>query len=553
LPPDSSENKIDNSSPSKAGFAKLKADRNSLFWGFGLFAAITVILTAVIIFLLADRELYYPYRLSATLSLVKQFYPEASDDRKMLGLARDAVISQLDRFSGYLDRGELDRAMEEFSGSYGGIGITVVGHKLGLQVMSVREDGPAAKAGIKTGDIIIKAGGVNMEGMNPYRATNYLRGLEASIVEVVVLRNDLGDMLTFKLTREKLKLIHVSYAGITVKKSLYIRLLDFEAGAADEVSAALDSLYFNRKDSLRGIILDLRGNPGGLLYEAISLSDLFIGKGHLIVGIKGHSCWSQSEFYSSPSKAGFTNNEDITHGLPLAIIVDRGSASASEIFAGAMKYAGRGILIGDTTFGKGLVQELDRLYDGSGLRITTARYYFEGNRFLNDPNSPILDSAAGIAPDYFIEFPENEPFPLSLENSLLLRDFALSRKDDASLDSEASAIPSKWFGDFEFFARQKGYKYKSSLTEEIIYTMDESVFEKDSESILEAIKHLYHLSLSEDSAQFVEYRDYILRRLFQYALEAKFGTGLSYRQAILPYRQDIALAEKIFQDRIENK
>lgn len=537
MPADSSENQIGGISP--------KADRNSLLWGLGLFAAITVFLTASIIFLLSDRELYYPYRLSATLSLVKQLYPEASNDRKMLSLARDAVISQLDRFSGYLDRGELDRAMEEFSGSYGGVGITVVGHKLGLQVMSVREDGPAAKAGIKTGDIIIKAGGVSMEGMNPYRATRYLRGPEASIVEVAIVRNDLSDTLTFKLTREKLKLIHVSYAGITDRKSLYIRILDFEAGVADEVSAVLDSLYFNRKDSLHGIILDLRGNPGGLLSEAISLSDLFIDKGYLIVGIKGRSRWSQSEFYSS--------NEDITHGLPMAIIVDRGSASASEIFAGAMKYAGRGILIGDTTFGKGLVQELDKLYDGSGLRITTARYYFEGNRFLNDPNSPILDSAAGITPDYFIEFPEYEPFPLSLENSLLLRDFALSRKNDAILDSGITVIPSEWYSAFESFARQKRFIYKSELTNEIKIALDEALFGNSSAETIEKINDLYSLSLKADSCQFAEYHDYILRRLFQLALEAKFGTGLSYRKGILPYRQDIALAEKIFQDRIENK
>ncbi len=520
-------------------------DRKTLFWGLGLFAAITIILTATIIILLGDQDLYYPYRLSATLSLVQQLYPEASDERKMLNLARDAVISRLDRFSGYMDRGELDRAMEEFSGSYGGVGITVVGHKLGLQIMSVREDGPAGKAGIKTGDIIIKAGGISMQGMNPYRASNYLRGPEGTSVEVTIVRNDLTDTLTFKLDREKLKLIHVSYAGITDRKSLYIRILDFEAGVTDEVVAALDSLFLKRKDTLLGIILDLRGNPGGLLNEAISLSDLFIGKDRLIVGVKGRSRWNQAEFYSS--------DEDITRGLPMAIIVDRGSASASEIFAGAMKYAGRGVLIGDTTFGKGLVQELDKLYDGSGLRLTTARYYFEGNRFLNDPASPILDSAAGIPPDYLVQFPEYDPFPLSLENSQILRDYALSLKDSGVLDSGTSMIPSEWFGDFESYALRNGFSYKSKLSDEIKSTLDEAAFANSSRETLDKINALYSISLKDDSAQFSEYRDYIMRRIFQIVLETRFGTGLSYRRAILPYRMDIVFAEKIFQERAEKK
>jgi len=510
----------------------------------GLFAVITVILTAAMIYLLGDKNLNYSYGFSSALSLVRQFYPEAHNERKMIDLARDAVISGLDRFSGYMDKGELDRAMEEFGGSYGGVGITVVGHKLGLQVMSVREDGPAGKAGIRTGDIIISAGGEKMEGVNPYRAANYLRGPEGSMVEVKVIRPNELDTLTFGLTRERLKLIHVPYAGITEGKSLYIRILDFEAGVTDEVAGALDSLYFKKKDSIRGIIFDLRGNPGGLLDEAINLSDLFIGKGKLIVGIKGRSRWNQQEFRAT--------NNDVTDGLPMAIIVDRGSASASEIFSGAMKYAGRGVLIGDTTFGKGLVQELDRFFDGSGLRLTTARYYFEGNRFINDPGAPVLDSAAGIPPDYYMAFPEYESFPLSLENSQVMRDFVFSRKDDPALDSGAAMIPSDWFAEFESFARKKGFIYRSELTNEIDFALNEAVFDKDSESTVKAIERLYSISKAQDSLEFNEYREYIMQRLFQIALDAKFGTALSYRKAILPYRQDVVLAEKIFQAAVKN-
>jgi carboxyl-terminal processing protease len=518
--------------------------KGTILWAIGLFISIAIILLASTIFILSDKNLYYPLRITASLSLIRELYPESYNDKKLLSLAREAMIAELDRYSGYLDKEELNRAYEEFTGSYGGIGITVVGHEHGLMVMSVREDGPAGVAGIKTGDVIIKADNVSVEGMNPLRATNYLRGQEGSVVEVGIVRNNLSDTITFELTRQKLKLVHLAYAGITSGKYLYLRVLDFEAGVTDEILAAFDSLYINNRHTIKGVLIDLRGNPGGLLSEAISVSDLFLDSGRLIVGVKGKSRWRRSELYSTDS--------DITNGLPLAVIVDRGSASASEIFAGAMKYSHRGIIVGDTTFGKGLVQELDELMDGSGMRLTIARYYFEGNIFLNDPNSEDIDNAVGIPPDYYIEFPDNEPFLLSLENSSILRDFAILHRNEIAADSNQMMISSKWFDDFLIYAKEKNFRFESDLSDELHDLMVIAALENYSQKTLESINKLQQISHANDSARFAQNHEYILQRIYQIAMEIQYGPGSAYQKAIIPYRKDIALAEKILsQEKID--
>lgn len=510
----------------------------SIRWALTLFFIITALLCGLVWYLLSGEELYASYRVEDTLNLIKRFYPEAYHPGKMMSLARNSVISELDRYSGYLEPEELNRVEEEFTGSYGGIGIMVVGHSHGLLIMSVREDGPAGKAGIRTGDVIIRADSTGMNGINSYQATYLLRGPEGSKVDVVVARNNLTDTLTFRLTRERLRLVHVAYAGITQNRSLYIRLLDFESGTGEDVLAALDSLYVKNPDAVHGLILDLRGNPGGLLGEAYQVANLFLEKDRLIVGLKGRSRWHHAAYFST--------DRDITGGLPIAIIVDRGSASASEILAGAMKYAGRAVLIGDTTFGKGLVQEFDYFGDGSGLRLTTARYYFEGEIFLNDPQAEIKDSAAGIPPDYYIKWIEDEPFPLRLENSILLRDYAFANRDRIVPDSGVAVFSTAYYDDFVAFAQKNGFHFESNLTRVINFTEQNAYLEGSSKETIASIESILQIAREDDSAQFDRYRDYVTRRLYQIALEAKYGTGAAYREAILPYRPDIHLAESLF-------
>ncbi|RKX27900.1 MAG: hypothetical protein DRP46_09405 [Candidatus Zixiibacteriota bacterium] len=510
---------------------------SSLKWAVVLFAATVLLITGLSFYVVSDENLYYSMELAAGLNLINLFYPEEYNTSEMIRQARQSIFDKLDRYSGYLEPNALDRVTEEFSGSYGGIGITVVTHERGLLVMSVREDGPAGEVGMRTGDIIIRADTTDLNGLNSYQSTYILRGEEGTPVDVTVARNQMADTLEFRLIRRKLRLIHIPYAGLTENKSLYIRIMDFEAKLGEDLLACLDSLYLNNEDTVKAIILDLRGNPGGLLNEAVTAANLFLDEGHLIVGIKGRSRWRNDQFKST--------GRDITGGLPLAILIDRGSASAAEIMAGSLKYAGRAVLIGDTTFGKGLVQEYKGLYDGSGIRLTTARYYFEGNRFLNDPGASVIDSAAGIPPDYYFSPASDDPFPLSLEASLILRDFAIDNKDEILEYSPFTEFSLKLLDRFIEYAGEQGFKYESDISILAKFARDEVTYQNYSDKTLNAIDRIRRIAEQDDIQQYEVYSDYIRQRLCQIAMDAEYGAARAYREAIIPYRRDIVLAEDV--------
>ena len=511
--------------------------RRYLKWGLFLFILLVILTGSSAVFVLSEKDAYAPYRLTYALDLISVLHPASYNPGQLIGRARKSIMEQLDRYSGYLEPAEMERVDEEFTGAYGGIGITVVSHRYGLLIMSVREDGPAGRAGIRTGDIIFMVDSTNLAESTAYSATFLLRGPENTPVEVKIARNEMQDTLHLKLIRERLSLIHIPYAGITDNGNLYVRIIDFETGAARDIRKTIDTLYLPQKDSVSGIILDLRGNPGGLLNEAREAADLFLDAGKLIVGVRGRSYWKDFSYYST--------GRDMTDNIPMAIITDRGSASAAEILAGSLKFAGRAILVGDTTFGKGLVQEYAGLGDGSALRLTTSRYYFEGGVFLNDPDAEVIDSAAGIAPDYYIKLIDSYDFPLALENSFLMREFAASRQNDIIRYAPFSEADPFWLEDFYQYAEEHGFAYTSKTTEAAQAAKVTAALENHSDTVFDAIDRICTVSHEIDRGQFQHYQDYIKRRLYQIALEAEFGTEEAYRYAIIPYHQDIILAERL--------
>ncbi len=515
-------------------------DRKSLKWGILLFFVLILQVSLSGWYVVSDKQVYYSIQLMYAMEYIDVFYPDEFDKAKMMSHARRAVLDELDRFSGYIEPKEMNLIREEFSGSYGGIGITIIQHDSGLLITSVRDDGPAGKAGLHTGDIIIGADSVNLSDFDAHDATFVLRGPEGSKVEIKVVR-DMYDTLKYEMTRQNLPLIHIPYAGLTAQKNLYIRLTDFEAGASAGIAQTLDTLFLPHKDSIGGIILDLRGNPGGLLNEAITIADLFLDPGILIVGTKGRSRWVNEENRSITI--------DITEGKPLVLLVDKFSASASEIIAGSLKYAGRAVLVGDTTFGKGLVQEYKGFTDGSGMRLTRSRYYFEGNKFINDPNAEIIDSAAGIPPDYYVDFPNDDPFIRELENTFLLREFAVLHAEDITRYSPFVEKSPDWLEQFKRYAHDNGFHYASKTTMMAAITRSMIAFEGYSDKTFRTIDGILKKSQEQDRNLIDDYSDYIRQRLFQIALENTEGTHESYRLAVLPYRKDIVLAEKIIEEK----
>ncbi|RME24472.1 MAG: PDZ domain-containing protein, partial [Candidatus Zixiibacteriota bacterium] len=300
------------------------------------------------IYVMSDPDLQSALTMARVAADVRRQYNDDVNWDRMFNAAMSAMTDQLDRYSFYIDSTQMSFMHEEFSGAYGGIGVTVMPHDSGLTIVSVRENGPAAQVGLLSGDIIIQADTTPLAGLSPEACTALLRGKPGTKVTVKALRPATADTLTVTVPRERIALLHVPFAGLTEDSVLYIRLLDFEAGAADDVKAALDSLVVNAPARPHGIILDLRDNPGGLLTEAYHTADLFLESGQLIVGIDTRHRWQQEQLVSS--------GHDQTGGLPMAVMVNRGSASAAEIVSGALRQLGRAIMVGDTTFGKGLVQ-----------------------------------------------------------------------------------------------------------------------------------------------------------------------------------------------------
>ncbi len=515
---------------------KIAAVRSHFIWALSLFVTIIVLLIALSLYTFSEPNLNYERNIITALQLIGYFYDGPYHPISMMRHAREAVFDDLDRYSSFLEPQQLKMITEEFSGSYSGIGVTIVPHEQGLMVLSVREGGPASKAGVLNGDIFIKADSINLAEIDAFEASSYLRGPENSQLTLTIARDDMRDTLTVTVVREKLKLQHIPYAGMLEDSILYVRLIDFEAGASEDVEHILDSVLNDSSVTIKGMILDLQNNPGGLLYEAIGLADLFLPSGELIVGVKGRSRWDRTEYNSSKA--------DMLDGRPLAILVDGGSASASEIVSGSLKYAGRAFLVGDTTFGKGLVQEYKGLADGSGIRLTSSRYYFKGEKYINDPNSPVLDSAGGIPPDYYV--PEiNEPFLNALARTLLMRQFATSNKDRILAGPSLMKSADDWYDNFIKYCEEKDFKYISATTGSIDTLMQIAELSGAKRSTIGTIDRTMIYSEKLDLDQFIDHREEVVRRLYRLAVESKYGLARSYRDAVLPYSHQIKFAEKL--------
>ncbi|MBN1211072.1 MAG: PDZ domain-containing protein [candidate division Zixibacteria bacterium] len=493
------------------------------------------------VFILSDKGLRQALVFVNFTVQLEETYPGQLDWDRLYISARDAMFEQLDHYSGFIETDQFEQLDEELSGSYSGIGVSVVRHDRGLLIMSVRENSPAAEVGLLSGDIIIEAEDVLLAGMTSDKSTRLLRGPEGTSVKVAVFRPVLEDTLTVDITRRKVDLLHVPFAGYTPDSIIYIRVLDFEAGTTDDIEAALDSLLTKESIKPRGVILDLKGNPGGLFVEAYHTANLFLEKGRFIVGTDGRSRWKEEKYYST--------GRDITAGLPLAVILDGGSASSAEIVSGALKQLDRAVLIGDTTFGKGLVQGFTRFPDGSGVRLTISRYYLEGGVYLNEFDTALNEVGSGLAPDFYYRFNERALFPRLLENSLLLQQFANLHQEEIIAQSENFNLADSWLDRFKAYARENNFIYISPETDLARLLVELSRFESASPETRKAADKILDIARKNDIDKFDEYGGYIKMRLRQTAVERKFGTYRAYADVIVRSRPDIQLAARILKEK----
>ena len=305
-------------------------------------------------------------------SRIKSDYVETVEDKKLLGDAVQGMLAGLDPHSSYLDAESFKDVRVETEGQFGGLGIEVPMENGFVKVVSPIDDTPAARADIRTGDLIIRLDDKAVKGMTLNEAVRLMRGKVGTDITLTVARE--GTIKPFKVTLKRAVIKIQSVKNKLLEPGYgYVRITQFQAGTERYLNDAVKKLNAENKGELRGLVLDLRNNPGGVLNAAVAVSDAFLNKG-LIVYTEGRVADSRLKFSATPG--------DILNGAPIVVLVNGGSASASEIVAGALQDHKRAVVMGTKTFGKGSVQTIVPVSNGAALKLTTARYYTPNGRSI---------------------------------------------------------------------------------------------------------------------------------------------------------------------------
>ena len=334
---------------------------------------------------------------------IKEQYVDEVNDEILFKAAIKGMVNGLDPHSSFLTSDDFNELKIGTTGKFGGLGIEITTEDGFVKVIAPIDDTPAQRAGIEAGDMIVKVDETSLKDMDISEAVKLMRGEPGTEVEVTVLRKNVNEPIVIKLVRQ----IIVS-KGIKTKvfndNIAYLRLSSFQSNSTNDLKSALYKLKKKSNTDIKAIILDLRNNPGGVLGSAVGITDLFLKKGK-IVYTKGRTLNSKLEYKATP--------QDISSGLPLIIMINEGSASASEIVAGALQDHKRAKIVGTKSYGKASVQTIQELSDGSALKLTTARYYTPLGRDIH---------AEGIEPDVEIKRERDKavslPEPYDEDNQL---------------------------------------------------------------------------------------------------------------------------------------
>jgi carboxyl-terminal processing protease len=342
--------------------------------------------------------------LAAVLERVKHDYVNPVDDHQLLQAAIRGMVASLDPYSAYLDGDEYDEVKISSSGRYSGVGIELSIEDEQVVVIAPFEGSPAALAGIRSGDIIVTIDGVPVNTSTLADTIGRMRGAEGTSVKVGIMREGNPEPMLFTLKRSRVEL-HSVRAEMLESGYGYVRISQFSETTGDDLNAAMKNLRKHNGAPLKGLVLDMRDNPGGVLEAAVSVADTFLDSG-VIVTAKGRTPDSKFEMSATPG--------DALNGAPIVVLVNGGSASAAEIVAGALKDQHRAKLMGRTTFGKGSVQTIIPLSDDRAVKLTTSLYYTPSGVSINH---------RGISPDIELERDPKQPaVPSPADAPLLQRD-----------------------------------------------------------------------------------------------------------------------------------
>lgn len=473
--------------------------------GLALLAALVVVLTAG-----AARNPDIFFLIKKNFTIFSEVYREVSlgyvdevDPEKLMRRGIDSMLETLDPYTVFIDESR-NQEMEIISrGSYGGVGLDVGFRGEEVVVIAPADGYSAERQGMRTGDVILEVDGIPVGGLSPEEIQGMTTGEPGSEVSITVRRYGMDDPITFQLTRERIEVKNVTYHGRVGPEGEvgYIRLARFSQNAGDEVRSAIQSL--REEGALSGLILDLRNNPGGLLGEAVSIVDKFTGPGEKIVETRGRLEEHNNIFRTSePALEG---------ELPLVVLQNEGSASASEIVAGALQDLDRAVIVGERSFGKGLVQIVKPLSYNTAIKITTSRYFIPSGRSIQSldysrdeaegavqrpdslrrtfqtRNGRTVYDGEGIAPDISVP----EPDPTVLETALMQQNrffhfanrYASEHNDLPTGDREQQV-----WRDFREWLREQEFDFRTPAGEYL--SMVDSTVAGDKASHISALEQL---------------------------------------------------------------
>ena len=405
------------------------------------------------------------------------------------------ILLDLDPYTVYLENEERSGIEMLTKGKYGGVGIQIGRREKVLTVISPMENSPAKRAGIISGDKIIKIDDQDTEGLSMDDAAKLIRGKKGSQVVLSVQRFSEADLIEFELTREDIKVKDISYSGMLDNQTGYIRLIRFSRNSDKEMKQALRELLEN---NMTGLVLDLRDNPGGLLNAAVNILDLFIDKGEMLV-------WTEGKTQKSKRKYESKTDPLVPSDLNITVLVNQGSASASEIVAGTLQDLDRAVVVGRSTFGKGLVQTVFNIDKNRALKITTAKYYIPSGRLIQKPgylpDNILADTtkqdslfytkggrevsgAGGITPDHEVELASGSPILSASWRQGLFFNYVQKHKIDYNSFDEVEADTTIM-----------------SQFEEYIYSSDLDIFMKGESNYLDMKDMLWELDSTDIQIQ----------------------------------------------------
>lgn len=495
-------------------------------------AAAIIIAVCAGFMLLPDTDLFL--KINKSIDVFGRVYKEVSlnyvddiDPEKFMQAGIDGMLGTLDPYTVYIDREEGDDVDLLTSGKYGGIGVTIGVRDGAVRVISVMDGYSAQRQGIIPGDRFLEIDGVKVTGKKAEEVRGLTRGDPGSEVKVVIEREGEPKPLDFTLVREEIQVKNVTYANFVADGIGYIRLERFSRRAGEEVRQAIKDLQ--SRGELKGVILDLRGNPGGLLDAAVDVVSKFVPRGSVIVSTHGRRPEADKKYTSVEEPALLT--------AKLAVLTNRNSASASEIVAGAIQDLDRGIIVGTRTFGKGLVQTIVPLNYGAQLKITTARYYTPSGRsiqeidymhkdrngiFLTVPDSlknsfttlhgrKVLEHG-GVTPDSAVQDVEEGPMVRDLARKALFFQFANHYVAEHSRDSITGVTPAI-LEDFRKFLVQQKFDYQEETDAKIRDIRQLAERSHYSRDVLTDLDRLSSAFEKEKERGFDRYKDHITDEL----------------------------------------